>query len=294
MPLTPAFFSLLGFVWTLIAVESLAAVPSEPSQFYYGQAFYTQLEQDQLHDQELKKALRDIMRSYHIASPGQFDEIHSVCPAKGRCYTHVLNTYYQARKFVWGELHLESNPKSGYFVRTFYCGIDLSDGDFRSGNGIGPGEIPDVEVANTEHLWPQSKFSRRESEDLQRADVHILRPVMAYANNSRSNHPFGEIAISDRPPCPTVNRGYLSKGSRQIYFEPPAHHKGDVARSLFYFSVRYNIAIDEKQEEFLRQWHQEDPVDAWELTRNNEVFDFQRTRNPFVDHPALADLINNF
>ena len=195
---------------------------------------------------------------------------------------------------MYGELHLEDKPRGGYQVKTFYCGVDLKQSDFPKGNGPGPGRIPDGSITNTEHLWPQSKFNRRESEELQKSDLHILRPVLSWVNTNRSNHPFGEVRIPYKPPCKGVNRGYLSKGNTTVYFEPPNENKGNVARALFYFSVRYNIRIDAKQEEFLRLWHQEDPVDQWEIWRNDQVFEFQKTRNPFVDHPSLVEMIGDF
>ena len=35
----------------------------------------------------------------------------------------------------------------------------------------------------------------------------------------------------------------------------------------------------------LLAWHEEDPVDARELARNETVSFFQLNRNPFIDHP---------
>ena len=41
----------------------------------------------------------------------------------------------------------------------------------------------------------------------------------------------------------------------------------------------------------LIQWHQQDPVDAKEIARNNAIFGYQGNRNPFIDDPSWADCI---
>ena len=41
----------------------------------------------------------------------------------------------------------------------------------------------------------------------------------------------------------------------------------------------------------LLEWNRLDPVDEWEMERNNETAKIQGNRNPFIDHPELADII---
>ena len=41
----------------------------------------------------------------------------------------------------------------------------------------------------------------------------------------------------------------------------------------------------------LLSWHKQDPVDDFEIYRNNIIFQSQENRNPFIDHPDLADYI---
>lgn len=38
----------------------------------------------------------------------------------------------------------------------------------------------------------------------------------------------------------------------------------------------------------LIKWHFEDPVDAREVSRNNKLFEIQKNRNPFIDHPEYV------
>ena len=49
--------------------------------------------------------------------------------------------------------------------------------------------------------------------------------------------------------------------------------------------------ISDLEEFYLRKWHQEDPVDAEEISRNDRVEKAQGNRNPFIDNPRLATRI---
>ena len=44
--------------------------------------------------------------------------------------------------------------------------------------------------------------------------------------------------------------------------------------------------------EFIKKIAQEKPVLEWEKQKNNKVFNFQRDRNPFVDHPEWINFVN--
>jgi len=41
----------------------------------------------------------------------------------------------------------------------------------------------------------------------------------------------------------------------------------------------------------LLEWHKSDPVDSFEIHRNNVVYSYQNNRNPFIDYPEYVDLI---
>ena len=36
------------------------------------------------------------------------------------------------------------------------------------------------------------------------------------------------------------------------------------------------------------EWHYEDPVDAFEINRNNVIYGYQDNRNPYIDNPDFA------
>ncbi|PRP66633.1 endonuclease [Nonlabens agnitus] len=159
---------------------------------------------------------------------------------------------------------------------------------------------------NREHVFPRSRGGYDSLEDLDdiadgidvwvetsvdslrhgNSDAHHLRATDSGTNSSRGDDNFPEYN------GPTGNQG--------------SWH-GDVARSIFYMTLRYNYNESQMLQvvngypenrlgqigdlQTLLQWHQEDPVDDFEMNRNNVVYDWQRNRNPFIDRPELVDFI---
>ena len=111
-------------------------------------------------------------------------------------------------------------------------------------------------------------------------------------------------------------------------FEPQDSDKGDIARSIFYMVARYNYlsgsdsdGIDTNNPNLtltqnisdwsstgytsstsrqgklgvltdLLAWHHADPVDEYEIHRNNLLYtNFTNNRNPFIDFPEWVDFI---
>jgi endonuclease I len=148
--------------------------------------------------------------------------------------------------------------------------------------------IPDSNVMNTEHTWCQSWGADTLPA---KSDLNHLFPTMSHANSYRSNYPFGEVVTA------TWSEGGSSRGTDQwgsTVFEPRDPHKGDCARAMFYFAVRYDMEIFLHQEEVLKAWNWQDPPDDWERTRNSRIEQIQDTRNPFVDCPEIADRISDY
>ncbi len=204
--------------------------------------------------------------------------------------------YDRARVLLFGSLSLERDQR-GYFIRDVYCGEI-----FRQEAGVGPMQIPKNGLLNCEHTWPQSKFSHRFPEKTQKSDLHHLFPTSASANSTRSSFDFGEVENGPRvrEVCDDVYLGNMSRAvdftplARGLFFSPPEDHRGNVARALFYFAVRYQMSIDAAEEYFLRKWHQEDPVDEAERDRNDHIMEMQGNRNPFIDYPELVERIGDF
>jgi endonuclease I len=101
--------------------------------------------------------------------------------------------------------------------------------------------------------------------------------------------------------------------------------KGDVARAMFYMDIRYeggshggtghsepDLRLTDTESliassstgnnesiaymgllSVLLQWHEDDPVDVYEMYHNDMVATYQGNRNPFVDNPDWADCLYN-
>ncbi len=142
---------------------------------------------------------------------------------------------------------------------------------------------------NTEHTYPQSFFNEAEP---MKSDLFHLYPTEANANNVRSNYPFGFVVSNITWQQGGSKRGYDYQNT--VVFEPRNAHKGNVARSLFYFCVKYgNLGsyMSQKQDSALRLFNVIDTVDERERLRNTRIKSFQNIRNPFIDHPEFIDRI---
>lgn len=187
--------------------------------------------------------------------------------------------------------------------------IDNKDGEVRlvyTGTLIRTNGIPDHRFANTEHTWPQSRFSRAQNSSDIKSDIHHLYPTLNIVNARRANNPFMEIAdamtdewwasedASEWVPDLEVRDSFSE--STDSLFEPREDHKGNVARSMFYIYVIYGDRQIDKawfapQAATLLEWNRKDPVDQSERERNEAVLQAQGNLNPFVVDPDLADRI---
>ncbi len=159
-------------------------------------------------------------------------------------------------------------------------------------------------VWNREHLWPDSYGL--DGVEPAYSDLRNLRAEDVTVNSSRGDKYYvlsDTLSASYRSPahveaplCTTDNNSW----------EPPGAVKGDIARALFYMTVCYRGDRTNEPALFLTdatnqlsastnlmgrlttllRWHEEDPVDARELAREELIYSrFQGNRNPFVDRP---------
>jgi hypothetical protein len=267
-----------------------ANADAKPGVPYYGADFYQALNTG-LQGPALRQRLNLILKSPHMPHQNSWDTIGC---QNGACYQHTALGYNRARQFLLGEFYLMKLTDGRFGVRDLYCDHDSKPEDYVNGDLPGPGQIPDGNIVNTEHTWPQSRFTGRYPNEMQKSDLHHLFPTNNKMNSVRGSFPFGKVVSEvQKLNCSNVHFGVTDQGESHA-FEPPDSHKGNVARALFYFSVRYEMNIDARQEKTLRLWNKQDPVDAEEARLNNRIFEVQHSRNPFIDHPELADRISDF
>lgn len=264
------------------------------SLHYYNDSFLQALRSDVQGD-VMKSEIRKTLRMRHVVRGGLNDTLAESCPpgaATKQCYGHTPVGYLKARKFLMGNYYLVRR-QNDYAIREVYCVKEVGSSEF-SGKKPGPDLIPDESVVNVEHTWPQSRFSKRFNKEEQKSDLHHLFPTDSEMNSIRSSFEFGEVERDAKNlKCPVSRFGIPRSGTEDV-FEPPMQHKGNVARALFYFSVKYELPISPEEEATLRVWNREDPVDQEERERNEAIFAQQFSRNPFVDYPELADKISDF
>lgn len=168
---------------------------------------------------------------------------------------------------------------------------------------------------NIEHTFPKSWWGGAKNNAYK--DIVHLMPVNAAANNLRSNLPYGEVgtekSYKQDVPSPRFRYGEPVKGQgggATYVFEPDDEYKGDIARTYFYMVTCYQDlswsssnngqtmaapgaypTLQPWAMEMLLRWHRQDPVSQKERDRNDGLYEVQKNRNPFIDHPEMVEHI---
>ncbi len=223
---------------------------------------------------------------------GLYDSQEAGCDAANDSYSNMADLSGSALR---NALHnrIDGHTALGYDSAKDFMFSELDNKQGRvqcvyTGEWVDTWGIPNNNVMNTEHTWCQSWGADREPA---RSDLHHLFPSLSTVNSRRGSLPFNEVSQV------TWSRGGsfagLDSAGRSV-FEPRDEHKGDAARALFYFAVRYEMNINNWMEETLRKWNAQDPPDQKEIQRCDGIESRQHNRNPFVDRPGFVDRIHDF
>lgn len=250
---------------TVLLLVALMAMGSEPNG-YYNSAYNKGGE-------ALRQALYNIIKDHTVVSYSNLYDVYQT--------SDVLNGQ------VWDMYSTCSfNPGSAQ----------------RCGNYVSV-----CDCYNREHTVPQSWFNEQSP---MKSDAFHIYPTDGKVNQQRSNYPYGECSGGTNLGGHALGRlgsstfpGYTSVGT---VFEPDDEYKGDLARTYFYMATRYANQCNEWGHNvfssaysgftayavaLFMKWHREDPVSQKELIRNDAVYAHQDNRNPFIDHPELAEYI---
>ena len=221
---------------------------------------------------------------------------------------HVIFPYTSNSTDTWDILQeSDQDPNENNNMILVYTGRSQDKG-YRDGSGnysqYENGNGTQSNSWNREHIWPKS-HGFPDEDDNAYTDVHNLKPCDRSVNSSRGtkDFDFGGNQHSEASDCLTDSDSW----------EPPDYVKGDIARILFYMVVRYDPGVDHENNTFdlelvdyttpnntepilgklssLLDWHLSDPVDDFEINRNEIIFGFQENRNPFIDHPNLVNYL---
>ncbi len=170
-----------------------------------------------------------------------------------------------------------------------------------------------VYTMNREHVWPKSHASFFQMNG--GSDLHHLRPSVHEVNDAKGDLIFGWV---DEMYSAGYDTGILD--GAEVYkvhtdngvFEPKDDVKGDVARILLYVYCCWdqpNLYSDVDVSKLpagdpddnnnnggrvisdldtLLTWCGDDPVDTWEMMRNDLTQEVQGNRNVFIDYPEFA------
>ncbi len=205
---------------------------------------------------------------------------------------------------VWTSLtYTDQDPANEANVILIYSGRSIPKAE----NGSGSAST-NQDYWNREHVWAKSHGFPSTSQ-LGYTDIHHLRPADVSMNTQRSDNDFGNggTPVAEAPEN-------LKDGS--VSWEPRNAVKGDVARMVFYMDTRYEagnestmpdlIVVDKAETDrtglddgtgelgklcTLLEWHDNDPIDTFEIDRNNSIYEYQGNRNPYIDNPEWVDVV---
>ena len=245
----------------------------------------------------------DVPTGYYSNAVGKQDEA-LMTALEGIIYTHSQLGY----NALWDAYPKTDAGDDGYYIDMYStCKYDHSSYHVGTASYVGQG-------VNREHSFPKSWFGGEVYPMY--TDLMMIVPTDGYVNQRRSNYPYGVCAGGTTYTNDDMGVTMLGKVGTSTYngytatvFEPDDEYKGDFARIYFYMVTCYKDSVghwpgsgqldsgngykafSSWSMQLLMEWHRADPVSQKEMSRNDSVYKIQGNRNPFVDHPELAEYI---
>ena len=197
----------------------------------------------------------------------------------------MTSTSYEQAKYMLQ--YTDENPAKPGYLYGMYDGDNIV-AEWKAGS-----------TWNREHVWPCSKMQLTDemrpsaSTKNHTSDLHNLRAACPTVNSYHNDKYYGEENAAGIM-YPNVTSGISGKHNFQGDF------RGDVARIMFYMYIRYDgLKLTDDIENadktsmgklsLFLEWHELDPVDNFEIQRNDRIYSYQGNRNPFIDYPEYVD-----
>ncbi|CAL6041586.1 Extracellular_nuclease [Hexamita inflata] len=200
--------------------------------------------------------------------------------------------YNRAREYMYGYIYNDPDLNA---LTCIYTGTQMSC-PYNS-NSVNCDKEDNL---NCEHTVPQSFFGKNEP---MRSDLHHLRPTGADVNAARSNFPFNQLEdkyideyyginyqVQQTKPSDVQN---WSKLDEEHAFEPRDAQKGDTARAVSYFYVRYpnkggNVNRVFQNVDYMIEWDEQFPPTELQQQQYNRAVEIQGNKNPFQEERGLV------
>lgn len=326
---------------TLLSFLAVTGCNSPSTDFQQSYDSYTSFSKNKISaNSDWYENLKPELQAYYAEAKGKtgaelFDALHDIISRNNK-----IQGYGDSKSFMYAVAdNVTVNGKTGLFDAysdIFVPGSGGDGGRYKEAGDPNKDGVPN-DFINCEHTWPQSFFNKSMP---MVADIHHLQSTMSIPNNRRGHLPFGVVKgnvmystsagsklgtesglLKNSISKTDVNKIFtmldnkdekiqeqganlLSKaGGGGLIFEPWDKQKGNTARCMLYFYLRYtdqNIRGGEfektafwtsKVSTFINWSEKVDPVNEEDMKRNDTVFGKQGNRNPFVDIPNLASII---
>jgi endonuclease I len=188
----------------------------------------------------------------------------------------------------------------GARVRLIYSGYVISAGPRDSEYSVGRW--------TREHVWPKSHGGMSTRAPGIGTDAHNIFAADQSVNSARSDRDFDDLPGGDPVVDSSDTHGYGGETLARTsggFWEPPDRAKGPVSRALLYMACAYadrglRLARGATPRggkslgdlEAVLRWNDAFPPGPDEVERNNAVQRHQGNRNPFIDMPELARLVD--
>jgi endonuclease I len=252
---------------TIVILFQIQVLLAQPPEGYYDGT-------ENLYGSYLKHSLHEIIKD------------HTTYPYTSSSETDVWDILKETDRDT-------TNPDN---VILFYTGWSVdADQEYNNGHGW-----------SREHVWAKSRGDFGTTPPAG-TDINNLRPADISVNSARSNRSFDTCSVPYTDG--ELYTGCFTDTARWVW-QPRPEVQGDVARMIFYMVTRYEGDNNEPDLEIvnyilpkenkspyhallsrLLKWNESDPVDSFELHRNDVVYSYQHNRNPFIDHPEYINRI---